>query len=111
MQSYCDNVRTDLSPLPGIAAGAEVFNVDFAFDHHRSAIRSSLRLHHAAQQRRGPVGTQHMSLLYVGARALHHVPTGGLNEEVFCEFNRHANQAARILMTTLRTSPMPLVSI
>jgi len=77
MQRHRDPVRTDFPPLTGLAARAEVLDINLVLDDHRSAEGGAVVLHHAAQERRLPIGTQHLAELDVGAGALDHIPTGG----------------------------------
>ena len=103
MQSDPDAVRANLPPFPRLAAGAEILDVNLALDHHGGAERHAARLHHPAQQRRRPIGTEHLALLQVDARAFHHVPAGRLAEQRFCKFNWHSNQYAGGMRKCSRT--------
>src|ERR1017187_8938179 len=94
MQSHRHAMRANLSPFPRFATVAEILNVYRALDHHRGAERNLAPLHHPAQQRWRPVGTEHFALLQVSACPFHHIPTGGGAEQGFCEFNWHSNQYA-----------------
>src|ERR1022692_2755321 len=92
MQSHRHAMRANLSPFPRLATVAEILNVYRALDHHRGAERNLAPLHHPAQQRWRPVGTEHFALLQVSACPFHHIPTGGGAEQGFCEFNWHSTQ-------------------
>ncbi|MEI9865349.1 MAG: hypothetical protein WDN00_12515 [Limisphaerales bacterium] len=49
-------------------------------------------LHHTAQQRRRPIGTQDVALREIGAGTLHRIPASGLGEQRFSEFSGHFPQ-------------------
>jgi hypothetical protein len=94
MQANRDAMRANLSPLPRLATGAEILDVNLALDHHGSSERGFARPHYPAQQRWRPMGAEHFALLQVNTRPFHHLPTGGCAEQSFCEFNRHSTQDA-----------------
>ena len=94
MQTHRHAMGANLSPFARLATGAEILNINLALDRHGSAKGNAVRLHHPAQQRRRPIGTEHLALRQVGARQFHDVPTGGLHEQGLCEFNCHSNQYA-----------------
>jgi hypothetical protein len=92
MQPNGDAMAANLSPLARIATSAEVLDVTITLDHHGSAEGDFARLHDPAQQRRRPMGTEHLILLQVSPRSFHYVPPGGFAEQGFCEFTRHPSQ-------------------
>ena len=81
MQAHRDRVGANLPPLARVTTGADVLDVDGAFDDQPGAERRLARLDHALEQRLGPVGTEHLIEIEVGAGALHRLPAGGFGEE------------------------------
>ncbi len=81
VQADGNGVRANRSPLARVAARAEVFDVDGAVNDKPRAEGRLACLHHAPEQRRLPVGTEHLVLLDVAARPLHGLPAGGFLEQ------------------------------
>jgi len=94
MQPDRNAVDADFSPFPGLAAIAEVLDLHRAVDDQRTAKGHAPGLHHAPQQGRRPIRTDHLALRQTGAGVLHHLPAGGLGEQCFGEFNGHRRQYA-----------------
>jgi hypothetical protein len=89
MKPDTDDVGTDLAPLAGVAAGAEIFHVDAVLDHQGGPKRAIGCLNDAAEERRFPKRAEHLALGQISPRALHGFPPGSVAEQTFCEFDRH----------------------
>ena len=94
MKTDGDDVRADFAPLTGVAAGAEILDVDLVLDDERGAKMDIANANDAAQQGRRPRGTDDLALLAIGASHLHDVPARGIAEEFFCEGYAHSRQYA-----------------
>ena len=81
VQTDGNGVGANRSPLTRVAAGAEILDVDRTVNDQPRAEGCLARLHHAPEQWRLPVGTEHLVLFEIAASPLHGLPAGGFLEQ------------------------------